>query len=69
MADKHPSGNPDLVEQHKKIQQEGDEDLAGTAREKPRQNRSDEEKPGEREISRDSDNSGSRSKGGSFVGP
>jgi hypothetical protein len=24
MVDKHPSGNPDLIDQHKKIQHEGD---------------------------------------------
>jgi hypothetical protein len=27
MADKHPSGNPRLVEQHKKIQRKGDQEL------------------------------------------
>ena len=32
MADKHPSGNPRLVEQHKNIQRKGDRELAeGTA--------------------------------------
>jgi hypothetical protein len=35
MADKHPSGNPRLVEQHKKIQREGDEDLAETGDTRP----------------------------------
>jgi hypothetical protein len=28
MADKHRSGNPQLVEQHKNIQREGDKELA-----------------------------------------
>lgn len=28
MADKHPSGNPDLIEQHKKIQQKGDREIS-----------------------------------------
>jgi hypothetical protein len=33
MADKHPSGNPKLVEQHKRIQRQGDHELAtGNAR-------------------------------------
>lgn len=27
MAHKHPSGNPKLVEQHKRIQREGDREL------------------------------------------
>ena len=65
MADKHPSGNPDLIRQHKKIQREGDQEIAGTNDQAPahqREERSDRRKP-----QRDTDNSGSS--GGSFVGP
>jgi hypothetical protein len=68
MADKHPSGNPDLVEQHKKIQHEGDKELAGTERQSPRPAQRSE-KPDRAGTRRDSDNSGSKSDGGSFVGP
>jgi len=28
MADKHPSGNPELLEQHKKLQRKGDREIA-----------------------------------------
>lgn len=28
MADKHPSGNPELIEQHKKIQHKGDREIS-----------------------------------------
>ncbi|MGE0238132.1 MAG: hypothetical protein AB7S59_05370 [Parvibaculaceae bacterium] len=68
MADKHPSGNPGLIKQHKKIQHEGDKDLAGTGHQAP-QPASGEEKSERKTPDRDSDNSGSRSDGGSFVGP
>lgn len=70
MADnRHKSGNPDLIKQHKEIQHEGDEDLADTSQQEPKsQSRSKGETEREKEK-RDSDNSGSGSNGGSFVGP
>ncbi|WP_162918583.1 hypothetical protein [Taklimakanibacter deserti] len=68
MADKHPSGNPDLVEQHKKIQREGDKELAESSHDAPRPGQR-KETPERAPAGRDSDNSGSKSDGGSFVGP
>jgi hypothetical protein len=69
MADDRPkSGNPDLIKQHKKIQHEGDRDLAGTSQEDP-QSGSRKSETERKKEERDSDNSGSRSNGGSFVGP
>jgi hypothetical protein len=67
MADKHPSGNPDLVKQHKKIQHKGDEKLAGTDRARPSHSPQDDSK--RKDERPQTDNSGSRSDGGSFVGP
>jgi hypothetical protein len=67
MADKHPSGNPDLIEQHKKIQQKGDQELAGTAHTRPKH--VSRKEPAHRKESPESDNSGAGSDGGSFVGP
>ncbi len=60
MADKHPSGNRRLVEQHKTIQRQGDAELKGTAGAHPESN-SDPET--------ELEYSGSRSTGGSFAGP
>jgi len=69
MADnKHKSGNPDLIKQHKEIQHEGDEELAGTRHQEPKSQSRKSETEREKED-RDSDNSGSGSNGGSFVGP
>jgi hypothetical protein len=68
MADKHPSGNPRLVEQHKNIQRQGDAELKGTADMKPDSKPRKPRRAGDRRT-KDSGNSGSRSTGGSFVGP
>jgi hypothetical protein len=69
MADKHPSGNPDLIEQHKKIQRKGDQELAGVSapERQPRKRRHAGDKRPEPEV--DSENSDSGSGGRSFPGP
>lgn len=69
MVDKHPSGNPRLIEQHKKIQREGDKDLAGTGDDTPQPQRKTKQKHQRALEERNSDNSGSKTDGGSFVGP
>jgi hypothetical protein len=71
MADKHPSGNPRLLEQHRKIQQQGDEELAGTARTRPDSKPRKPQRTGANrsEPETDTENSGFRTKGGSSVGP
>jgi hypothetical protein len=70
MADKHPSGNPGLVKQHKNIQHKGDEELAGTddtaPERQPRKRRHVGDKRSEPDTS---ENSGSAPNGGSFPGP
>lgn len=70
MADKHPSGNPGLVKQHKDIQHKGDEELAGTNEAAPeRQPRKRRHVGDKRSEPEEGGNSGSRSEGGSFPGP
>jgi hypothetical protein len=71
MADKHPSGNPELVEQHKNIQQKGDEEIAGTSDTRPESQPEKRRHEGDKrpEPDPDTQNSGSGPAGGSSVGP
>jgi hypothetical protein len=71
MADKHHSGNPKLVEQHKNIQHQGDEELAGSADKRPEGRSRKLGGAGEKAPGPDADteNSGSGPTGGSSVGP
>jgi hypothetical protein len=71
MADKHSRGNSKLVAQHKRIQHQGDQELRGTASTrpegKPRKPVRANEKASGPET--ETENLGSRTTGGSSVGP
>jgi hypothetical protein len=56
MADKHPSGNPELIDQHKKVQNKGDQELAGTDDKAPKRKHTHDNNE---RVEADSQNSGS----------
>ena len=65
MADKRPSGNPELIDQHKKVQNKGDQELAGTDDKAPKRKQTHDD---DRRVESDSKASGS-ALGGSAGSP
>jgi hypothetical protein len=56
MTDKHPSGNRELIDQHKKVQNKGDQELAGTDDKAPKPRQAHDN---DKRVEADSQNSGS----------